>query len=727
MGRNEQQEETLRRLLREEAGEHLAAVNEILLRAEATEADRAALLLDAMGRMHSLKGAAAAVGFVEIQQLCHNWESCAQAAATGQVQLDERGFAALYLALDTISARLQYLCGASSDAPDPNPSLQELRQVFGDACTMVYLSADAPATAVVQSGDADTSLRVMTRSIDRILHGVGELLSLRSASWQHLRAVDRLLALVEQGDDGLRAVRESLRGLPGGEGGPQLAERLDRLEEVSRSLVVETLRMARAQRAEYASLAAITERLQDDVRSVRMVPAASVLRPLERIVRDLARAQRKRVVLDLRGGEVEVDRDVLEAIKDPLVHLLRNAVDHGIEPPEERARAGKGETGTITIELSGLGGSLMVEVRDDGRGIAAGRVRQRAAQRGHLPAAELEQMDDPAVRNLVFRPGFSTSEEVSEVSGRGVGLDVVRQSVERIGGRVELDTTEGSGTAFRLIVPVSLATAQMLLVACGEELFALPLGAIERVMQVAVEEVRTLESGLAIEIGGRPAALYSLADIVGATSAPGPRRPGIVVSASDRRVVLLVDRIVENQELMLRGLADHHGRIPGIAGTTVLSSGRILPVIGVAELVRDLSRAPLLRSFTGPIASDPAERKRILVVDDSITTRTLEKTILEAAGYTVQVANDGLQALQRLAETRFDLILSDVQMPRMGGVELAAALRSREETRDIPIVLVSSLASAADQQRGLDAGASAYVVKGEFNQEALLRILSQLL
>ena len=424
-----------------------------------------------------------------------------------------------------------------------------------------------------------------------------------------------------------------------------------------------------------------------------------------------------------------MDREVLDAIKDPVMHLVRNGVDHGLETPEEREAAGKPAEASILISLQTHGNRLRLEVADDGRGVSAADIRAHAERRGVLREAELAQMDDDAVRMLVFRPGFTSSEQVSEVSGRGVGLDVVQESVERLAGNVHMETIEGVGTKFVLTVPVSQATARMLLLEVGTELFALPVASVERVLQVGSSEVSKVETGQAIEFEGRPIHIHRLGDLLNCNqrSDAGAVVTAIVLNSFNERVALVVDRIVDERELITKGLGDHLEQVPNVAATTVLANGRVVPVLNTTDLVRGSRALEGQGELFTRASNDGMDLQTILVVDDSITTRTLERSILEAAGYQVRVATDGVEALDALSQGSVDLILADIQMPRMDGFQLTETVKGNERTASIPVVLVTSLASDEDRARGMHAGADAYVVKSEFQQGALLEILGKLI
>jgi two-component system chemotaxis sensor kinase CheA len=412
-------------------------------------------------------------------------------------------------------------------------------------------------------------------------------------------------------------------------------------------------------------------------------------------------------------------------LREPVLHLLRNAVAHGVEQPAQRRAAGKSIEGVIRLQIASHAAGLEIGVQDDGQGIDLGRVRELCIARG----IDTAQLGEGELERFIFQPGFSTAANIDAVSGRGVGLDVVRDVVERAGGSVALEHVRGVGTRFVLRMPPSLTTMRVLIVRVAGSVLALPVSAIGRIVRVDRDAVRQVNSGPAIEIDGRAVPLARLATLLelGGSATALDRVPAVVVGSAAERCTLVVDAIDGEQELVVSGLGDYLRHNANIAGASVLSGGEIVPVLNVASIVRRVAQKPQSSRVFEPRADQAAPRKRVLIVDDSITTRTLEKSILEAVGYAVEVATDGVDALQKLRVQRFDLMLSDVQMPRMDGIELVTRVRADAELRRLKVVLVSSLNAGDDRKRGLTAGADAYIGKNEFRQDLLLQTLERLL
>jgi two-component system, chemotaxis family, sensor kinase CheA len=463
------------------------------------------------------------------------------------------------------------------------------------------------------------------------------------------------------------------------------------------------------------------------VRRLRMLPFAEACQGLDRLVRDLAQAGGKEIELVIEGGQVELDRSILEVLRDPLYHLVRNAVDHGIEPPDRRQAVGKPARGRIAVSASLRGAQVEIVVADDGRGLDLEAVSQQV--RARRPG---EPDDERDLASCIFLPGVSTASQVTSVSGRGVGLDVVKSRVEALHGTVDLAFTAGVGTRLALVVPLTLTTLRALLVEAGGQAFAWASTNVQRLVRIGPDDIRMVGGRAVLVHGKTPLPVASLAETLGLPPAEsagvGGRRPGLIVAAGERRMAFIVDELVAEQEIVVKGLGGRIRRIRGLSGATILPSGRIALVLNAAPLIRAaMGRAHGTATATGPDQAAPAAKKRLLVVDDSMTTRTLEKSILEAAGYEVVTAADGEAGWQLLREQDVDLVISDVEMPRMDGFELTESIRRRGRSRDLPVILISARSSDRDKARGAEVGANAYIVKSAFDQKELLETLAQLL
>jgi two-component system chemotaxis sensor kinase CheA len=476
----------------------------------------------------------------------------------------------------------------------------------------------------------------------------------------------------------------------------------------------------------------VIDELEQEIKRVRMLPLFTITGPFARMVRDLAKEAGKEVVLQIVGGETELDKRVLEQIKDPLIHLLRNAVDHGIELPGRRQELGKPRVGTITLSAEQMGNNIIVSVSDDGAGLDLDSIRHALARRG---VPDVQSMDETDLVEAMYQSGISTSPIITDISGRGVGLDVVRRNVEALHGQIDQEWKAGEGTTFRLSLPLTLTSSRGLLVRVSNQLFAIQFNAIVRIDDIALDEITPLEGHDTVLFNGRPLTLVRLSDVLGLPPSGTPqsgRIPYIILAAAERRMAFAVDELVDEQEVVIKGLGRQLSRVGGVLGATVMGSGDVILILNVADLIKLAMRAKRRSLFDVVTettqAAETRARRRILVVDDSITTRTLEKNILEAEGYTVLLATDGEEALSAMAASGIpDLIVSDIIMPRMDGFELTKIIKEDEKTTQVPIILVTSLDSPQDKARGIEAGADAYIVKSSFDQNNLLETIEQLI
>ena len=482
-----------------------------------------------------------------------------------------------------------------------------------------------------------------------------------------------------------------------------------------------------------ASLELAVGKLDQDIKQLRLLPFNSLEMVMVLTVRDLAAKAGKEVALKINGGETELDKHVLEQIKDPLIHLLRNAIDHGIEPPEERLAKGKSRQGNIVINVNQMGEEIILQVEDDGAGLNIPAIRKSLKSERR---ANVQNLSDAEVIDSIFTLGVTTRARVTNVSGRGVGLDIVRNNVKELRGHVRVETEPGKRTCFTIHLPTSLTGLRSLLVKVSGQLFAIPLNSIELLLSRTDRDVISLEGRQNIIYSDEPIHIVQLAELLGLpvekNSSKGAAFPILILSFSDQRLAVRVDEIVNEQEVVIKSLGKQLKRVSGIAGASVLGDGGVVLVLNVIDLLKLAQHNQLGGSYAAPEFESepefPSQPGRILVVDDSITTRTLEKNILEAAGYQVQVAVDGQEALEFLnSGEEVDLIISDIIMPRVDGFELTRQIKSQERFASLPIILVTSLNSSRDKERGIVAGADAYIVKSQFDQNALLEAIEQFL
>jgi two-component system, chemotaxis family, sensor kinase CheA len=429
------------------------------------------------------------------------------------------------------------------------------------------------------------------------------------------------------------------------------------------------------------------------------------------------------------GGEIEIDRQILEEMKDPLVHLVRNCIDHGIETPKQREERGKPPRATIRIAIIPKGADkVKIVVSDDGAGIDVQKVRAASLKLGLVSPEDAQIMDEQQVSDLIFKSGLSTSPMITEISGRGLGLAIVREKAEKVGGTVSVGPKPAGGTKFRLMLPLALARFRGVLVRVGESLFVIPTQRVQRVLRVSRDEIKSVENRETIQIDARAASAVRLSDVLeiarrNADTDPKSKVPVLILAWAGEQIGFFVDEVLDEREVLVKSLGKQLPRVRNIAGAAILGTGKVLPVLDVADLMQS---AVKLASATAVLETEEAP-KSILVAEDSITSRTLLKNILEFAGYRVKTAVDGAEALAVLATEGFDLVVSDVEMPRMSGFDLTARIRADKRLAQLPVVLVTALDSRQDRERGVDVGANAYIVKSSFDQGNLLEVVRRLI
>ncbi|HYH69638.1 MAG TPA: hybrid sensor histidine kinase/response regulator [Urbifossiella sp.] len=588
-----------------------------------------------------------------------------------------------------------------------------------------------PEPVVVASRPAPSGeavVRVTAQSLSRLMGLAGE--SLVQARWLHLFS----------GSLGkLKKQHEALTGLL--DEAYQAAATGRPVDHVA-ALLADTRQQVAACRTELASQAGdfddhagraedLNSRLYREVIASRMRPFADGVHGLARTVRDLARALGKQARLVVAGEATDVDRDVLEKLEAPLGHLIRNAVDHGIDPPADRLAAGKPEAGTVRVEARHRAGMLLVTVADDGRGVNLDRLRKKIVERGLSTAELVRQMTEAELLEFLFLPGFSTATGVTEVSGRGVGLDVVLDSVRKVGGNVRVSTKAGQGTTFHLQLPITLSVIRAVVVEVGGEPYAFPHNRIDRLLRVPRADVRSLEHRQFVAVDGQNVGLVvaaQLLDVPAGLAAPA-ELPVVLLSDASGSYGLVVDRFRGEQDLVVRPLDPRLGKVPNLSAAAVLDDGEPVLIVDVEDLVRSMDQfiqsGSLRRCESRELG--PARKKRVLVVDDSITVREVERQLLTQHGYDVTVAVDGMDGWNQVRAGSYDLMVSDVDMPRMTGIQLVKAVRGDDRLKNLPVIIVSYKEREEDRMLGLEVGANYYLTKSSFHDNRFIRAVEDLL
>ncbi len=740
---------------REEARERLAEMNRLMVRLETALEEEAAPSLartedlhTLYREFHSLKGAARTVELFDIQDLCQAAESLLSAMRQQESRLTQAATSLLLETLDCLETHLDFdgeTPGEGATLPSIEPFVARLTQLASQDPT-----AGAPVTSRPSEEESKPEPELPSEGVEKGSGPAGELavsLDTVRIRWNRLENLDRVTQELVNARTAYLHLNEEIQ---------RLTERLRqrRREQDHRRRTVTSSRPVESEdclslfetqmrvlqdfsRQNLRDLNKTTSALQQELKQVMMLPCASLLDAVPRTVRDLAAQLGKKISVEVEGGEVAVDRRVLETLRTPLQHLLRNSVDHGIERPEERERAGKSRQGNIHVSVTPLERHrIRFRVRDDGRGIDWDAVRDKALERGLIREEENATLSADDLTDLLFESDLSTAPLITDISGRGLGMGIVRAAAERLGGGIAIQSEPGRGAAFEIVVPSAVSSFVGLVVQAGAQSFVLPRPCLETALLVNPAEAQTIGGHLTVTIADRPTPLVLLADVLelqappsgfsASTSGAPLRRPALLVSAGGRRVAFLVDALGRQMDIVLKNMGPQLQHVRNIAGLTILGSGELVPVLHPADLVRsalELKGGGVHRQRL----SAPETPKSVLIAEDSLTSRTLLKNILKAAGYHVHTAVDGEEALKILRETPVDAVVSDVEMPRMDGFVLTERLRATERFSELPVVLVTSLDKEEQRRRGLEAGADAYIVKSRFDQSNLIETLRKLI
>ncbi|MDQ3300526.1 MAG: response regulator, partial [Myxococcota bacterium] len=669
-------------------------------------------------------------GLKPVNDLAHAAEDLVgQVRDSGRV-LDGPVVDALLAALDALRSMLDQARARTPITVDPSPVIARLRNpATAAAPTATISSTAAPASSTASSAstaEARQTIRVDFDKLDRLLNLVGELVlgrdELRGAvaslgSVTSELAADRGIARKVAHAVGQHASHRNVEEL-GKNLGKNLGEELSRVERVLSEVTTDL---------DHGTdrLDAISGELRQQVMRLRMVPVSGVFRKHVRTVRDLAASLGKRARLDLEGDDTELDKLLVEALDEPLMHLVRNSVDHGIETPDKRVAAGKPPEGIVKLVACHRGNQVEIRVSDDGRGLDSEKLKAKAVERGLITPVEAEIMDDRAARDLIFRAGFSTAATVSEVSGRGVGMDVVRQTiVTRLKGTIEVESTPGQGSAFVLKLPLTLAIIQVLVARAGGETFAIPLDVVQRVLTIAPHEVELVGDREVCVVRGKHVPLIRLDVTLELDGGADGDLQLVLVENAGGAYALVCDHLLGKREIVIKSLGKLLGNVPCVAGATLLGD-RVALILDVPAIIaRALSTPAVARRAARTTAG--ASSSHILLVEDSDIVRESLRRILAEAGYIVTVAVDGANGLELAQTRRFDLVSTDVMMPRMDGYDLTRALRAMPEYANIPIVMVTSMGERIDRVRGFDAGVDEYITKPH-DRTQLLRVVRKLL
>lgn len=705
-----------------------------------------------MRAAHSIKGAARIVGLNEVVSLAHAMEDVLSAAQHGRTVLTSDDIDMLLQgndlfiklsavdinlmpewlkneadSIDVLSRRIRdILTGKTAEASDKNVP-KSVPVLHDDAPQVAKQAAKAPENkddilrAKPLEKEEDSFVRVVSESLNRLMGFAGECLVQARSAKPFSVSLLKIKDWQRELGSALESVFESAKStaMPK-EVRERFAESLKQLNQIHDLLVEQIVDFELFSR----NLEHLADKLYTEVVEIRMRPFSDGLPGFPRMVRDLAKNLGKKVNFVVLGETTRIDRDILEKLEAPLTHLLRNAIDHGIETPEERLSANKPAEGTLTLEARHTSGMLHVRLSDDGKGIDIEKLRKKVVEGGHTSREIAENLSDGELFDFLFLPGFSTANAVTEVSGRGVGLDVVMSMVQEVGGSVRVDSKYGQGTSFYLQLPLTLSVLRTLLVDIGGESYAVPLSRIDHILESSPDRLKILEDKQFYTFEDEHIGIVDAHQVLQIPVAEG-KEPGLfIVVISDRlnRYGLVVDNFLGERELVVIPLDARLGKIPNISAGAILEDGSPVLILDVDDLVRSIDNLLTygrLHKVGDKKEAKEIKRKRVLVVDDSLTVREVERRLLENSGYEVAVAVDGVDGWNMLQHKRFDLVISDIDMPRMNGIELIKKIKGDQKFKDIPVIIVSYKDREEDRVKGLEAGANYYLTKSSFQDRSL--------
>lgn len=719
---------------KEEALERLQKMNEGYIQLESGFAN-SETITDLLREAHTLKGSARMVGLNIISDLAHKLEDLLIAIKEGRLkptgEVSEIVFQILDLMFEMAESGTEnpelatvieekankIMKGSSlgshtSLCKEENKQKNDNQKEKNETVEEETLKVHEMSTIRVKASQIDEQLNLVGESViisNQLLTSIPQLkgfirkCKLISDSWAYLKE----LVSLDQNSD--RYTKEQFRSF---------SEAIDGLGKESNVLnsLVEV----------FSKLELILNELHQKSMEMRMLPASYIFNLFPRAVRDMAKDFAKKIELIIEGEDTLIDKRVLEEIYDPLIHILRNAVDHGIEMPEERLAYGKPETGTIKISAKQEGDRIIIKVSDDGRGIDPELIRKVALRKGIITEAEAASILDKEAIYLIFKPGFSSKAEITETSGRGIGMDVVKLHIEeRLKGHIEIETEKGKGTTFILTLPLTLAVVRCLLVRTAGMLFAMPTANVQETLIFEDEDIVIVGGERQLKVRDSYVPFVKLSNVFG-LSGIYEGKLALIVEMSGRRIAYEIEEIIDEIPVVIKPIDEVINESKLFAGATILGSGDIVLILNVGELVRSTASKGMIFKQESIRKKIGKRKPRILVVEDSLTTRELEVSLLKAAGYEAVGVRDGYEALSMLKSKKFDLVLTDIQMPRMDGYELIRKVKKDETLKNIPMVVVSSKSSEKDIELGLQAGADAYITKNEFEKENILSIISRL-
>ena len=736
----------------EEAGEHITKINSFLLEFE-KDPSNLDLLNQVFRSAHTIKGSSKILQLNNISEVAHKLEDVLDAVRSKKISPSNDLFSILFRSVDLISEMVKKTVAGQIDvqdekgvgnelegllegkpvkeakpiSPEPKETKKNKSQNKGskkkEKKTPEKPSAPNSkerAKKATETSAPEESIKVQTRKLDDSIKVMGEILSNHGRMKQGLIDLEEILKISKHFLDNLKSFESVSSDNNGSVSLPFL--------ETSRLLHTKIKEHSSNMRDVMNIHGLLTEDLREKVLQLRMMPLSSAVETFPRLVRDLSQSSGKEIDFIMEGIETEMDKRVIEKIGEPLLHMIRNSVDHGIEQPEERESLGKPRKGTIKVSARYEGGNVHIEISDDGGGIILEKVRKKVLQRNLLPQEELAQMSDSEITNLIFEPGFSTSPIITDISGRGVGMDVVKVNiVEQLRGSIQTETDPGKGTRFIIRVPLTLAVMRILLFSISNILFGFPVSSIREIVRIQKSEIIDVVNKKAIRLRDQIVPITDLKKIINLPQQDEKDPENVIIlllAMGNESIGVLIDNLISEEDMEVKPLPEHMKNSELASGATITGRGDVVILLHAPKIMEKSKTHHEIKQAGKPVIK---EKQRILVVEDSVSTREIEKNILESYGYRVDIASDGLEGLEKTKKVKFDLVLTDIEMPRMDGFSLVEKLRSDEDYKHVPVIIVSSRDREEDKRKGIEVGADAYIIKGNFDQSNLLATIQSLI
>ncbi len=735
---------------KEETDERLQNLNKGLLILE-THPDNDEVINEIFREAHTLKGSAKVVGLSSINKIAHKMEDILGKVKEKQIKLDEQISDLLFESVDSIGLLIDAEIKKKESGIDVDALCEELEKgCQGELKRSLkrekpiskeetFISPVEPekdhiiedVSTVLEKGkiQIDETIRIKISKLDELLNLVGKMVMERTKMEELLEEMKELHNLSITETSFFNQIKKEFS-----KDGKRLSEDFNKYENIFQKIKEEIKSLLDKYTDSTLQLNLINHDLEDEVIRMRMLPISTVFDIFPRIVRDLSKDYKKEISFKSYGTDTAVDKKILEEIKDPLMHIIRNCVDHGIEEPEKRMSVGKPREGKIIFSAYQEGDYVTVKIEDDGCGIDHEKVRTTAIKKGIITPTEAEKLSPRELIYLIFSHGFTTKEIITDISGRGVGMDVVKKNVEdKLKGQIKVDTTVGKGTTFILKIPVTLAISSSVLIRSAGETFAIPTQTIDEIVKIHPQEIRFIGGREVVIIHNKVIPLLRLEKLLRLKGAKNVYDNNVltvvVITMVEESIGFIIDELISEKEVIVKHLGEILTNVEHVGGATILSGGEVVIIINVLDLMNTAKKISEMRGAPVEIiGKDKAVLiYNILVVDDSITTRELERSILESAGYHVDVAVDGKDGLEKCMRRRYNLVVTDVEMPKMDGFELTAQLRKEENYKEVPIIIVTALEKEEDKRRGIEVGVDAYIVKTAFDQSNLLDTIERLI